>query len=584
MLQQTPGFSQTSETVDNIPGLFLLSRRGNAPTGFMDQQIPGLDRDFQKVAGSRSQPIRLPGLGHHSQRRVDIAPGLLPLSQREEAPTAMDQHSQRIPGLDRYSRKVAGVISGLSRREKPDLGCASQPIQMLGLNHNSQQRMASDIAPGLLLLSRRDDAPTDFMVSQQIPGLAPHPRKIPRLSKLSQPKSPCTNEHLQPPGQHAHQGVTSDMASGVSRGGKELMDQRLQEVPRCGRVDWSLSVCTCLAVARSRLNTAGSLVSDIRKNPNAMRGEALSWKKFGVVVGLTARRREKNKRRKQKLLEEQQWASVSTPVPLPTPAAPLPTSSRSIFVNGVYASDHPFWDGFPSFSYDENGDRIDDEYDEPTAASTHPLACSPTTHPPPSTYTPRDLSALRTTHPWRTIRRRNHRLLPQHREPRPFPQSLPKRTVVSAPRPNILALKEDIPVSPLLEAPLVPPVVAPPLPLPPPPHEPHLDGLPLRPINLLDLQQLHHGYSIHPDDVPPLDMPAPSLCPCPADHSPPSPPIAPAPLPILTPILPAVLLSHVRMSREFVELEPVFAEFLHPAIVNFVNGWVTHCRQQDSFG
>ncbi|KAJ7932259.1 hypothetical protein B0H13DRAFT_2307821 [Mycena leptocephala] len=58
-------------------------------------------------------------------------------------------------------RKVAGVISGLSRRENPDLDCASQPIQMLGLDHNSQRRVASDIAPGLLLLSRGDDAPTD---------------------------------------------------------------------------------------------------------------------------------------------------------------------------------------------------------------------------------------------------------------------------------------------------------------------------------------------------------------------------------------------------------------------------------------
>ncbi|KAJ7443758.1 hypothetical protein B0H11DRAFT_2291464 [Mycena galericulata] len=39
---------------------------------------------------------------------------------------------------------------------------------------------------------------------------------------------------------------------------------------------------------------------------------------------------------------------------------------------------------------------------------------------------PRDFSALRSesAHPWRTIRRRNHRLLPQRR---PFPHSLPKR-------------------------------------------------------------------------------------------------------------------------------------------------------------
>ncbi|KAJ7938572.1 hypothetical protein B0H13DRAFT_2301608 [Mycena leptocephala] len=55
-----------------------------------------------------------------------------------------------------------------------------------------------------------------------------------------------------------------------------------------------------------------------------------------------------------------------------------------------------------------------------------------------------DLSALRTTHPWCTIRRRNHRLLPQCREPRPFPRSLPKRTVISAPHAKVLALRDDV--------------------------------------------------------------------------------------------------------------------------------------------
>ncbi|KAJ6577839.1 hypothetical protein B0H19DRAFT_1253143 [Mycena capillaripes] len=59
-------------------------------------------------------------------------------------------------------------------------------------------------------------------------------------------------------------------------------------------------------------------------------------------------------------------------------------------------------------------------------------------HPTPAA---RDFSDLRTTHPWRTIWRRNNRLLPQRREPRPFPQSLPKRTTtISAPRTEILTL------------------------------------------------------------------------------------------------------------------------------------------------
>ncbi|KAJ6523979.1 hypothetical protein B0H19DRAFT_1200727 [Mycena capillaripes] len=43
---------------------------------------------------------------------------------------------------------------------------------------------------------------------------------------------------------------------------------------------------------------------------------------------------------------------------------------------------------------------------------------------------PRDLSALRndSAHPWRNIRRRNHRVLPQRNAHRPFPRSLPKNT------------------------------------------------------------------------------------------------------------------------------------------------------------
>ncbi|KAJ6587517.1 hypothetical protein DFH09DRAFT_1141263 [Mycena vulgaris] len=52
-----------------------------------------------------------------------------------------------------------------------------------------------------------------------------------------------------------------------------------------------------------------------------------------------------------------------------------------------------------------------------------------------TTPTPRDFSALRSeaAHLWRTIRRRNHRLLPQRR---PFPCSLPKRVPQLPPPPT----------------------------------------------------------------------------------------------------------------------------------------------------
>ncbi|KAJ7807882.1 hypothetical protein B0H13DRAFT_2386187 [Mycena leptocephala] len=105
-----------------------------------------------------------------------------------------------------------------------------------------------------------------------------------------------------------------------------------------------------------------------------------------------------------------------------------------------------------------------------------------------------------------------------------YSHSLPKRGVVSAPRANIFVLNKDIPVS---QVPLIPTPVAPPL---PPPHEPRLHGLSLRPVDLLGLLPLHRDDPIHPDDVPPVDMPAPSICPCPADHLLlPIPPLAPAP-------------------------------------------------------
>ncbi|KAJ7163968.1 hypothetical protein C8R43DRAFT_1122929 [Mycena crocata] len=47
--------------------------------------------------------------------------------------------------------------------------------------------------------------------------------------------------------------------------------------------------------------------------------------------------------------------------------------------------------------------------------------------------------------------------------------------------------------------------------------------------------------------------------------------------------LPGDQLVFLCMLGEFVVLKPVFASFLHPAIADFVNGWVTHL-EQDSFG
>ncbi|KAJ7937740.1 hypothetical protein B0H13DRAFT_2302564 [Mycena leptocephala] len=61
----------------------------------------------------------------------------------------------------------------------------------------------------------------------------------------------------------------------------------------------------------------------------------------------------------------------------------------------------------------------------------------------------------------------------------------------------------------------------PPLPEPLPPlsqHQPRT-GLSLRPADLLGLLlPLHPDDPFHPDDVPSIELPAPSFCPCPADH------------------------------------------------------------------
>ncbi|KAJ6541294.1 hypothetical protein B0H10DRAFT_1970788 [Mycena sp. CBHHK59/15] len=93
---------------------------------------------------------------------------------------------------------------------------------------------------------------------------------------------------------------------------------------------------------------------------------------------------------------------------------------------------------------------------------------------PHATPAGRDFSDLRTTHPWRTIRRRNHRLLPQRREPRPFPQSLPKRTTtISAPRAEILTLHDHTSVPVPVPAVIVPVPTSPiPIPAPGEPRDP----------------------------------------------------------------------------------------------------------------
>ncbi|KAJ7893887.1 hypothetical protein B0H14DRAFT_3125705 [Mycena olivaceomarginata] len=107
---------------------------------------------------------QIPGLGQRRQTpdAVDIVPGLSLLSRRGEAPTDfMDQHSQQIPGLGQDSQDVgvpamADVIAGLSNFSR---GGSNQPLQQPSLGMNSDIDMA-DIIPGLSLQR-----------SQQVSGL-----------------------------------------------------------------------------------------------------------------------------------------------------------------------------------------------------------------------------------------------------------------------------------------------------------------------------------------------------------------------------------------------------------------------------
>ncbi|KAJ6564692.1 hypothetical protein B0H19DRAFT_1141739 [Mycena capillaripes] len=210
----------------------------------------------------------------------------------------------------------------------------------------------------------------------------------------------------------------------------------------------------------------------------------------------------RKKAKAQKLLDEQQHrveeekarqTPVSTPTPLITPAAPIAAPLGPVIddvsIHGTHDSDTPGQLAFPPV----HPAAPLGQYDAALGLhSVYDNCGSPPLPPPrdlswyqdddnvnpictvftiPSTPAPRDFSALRSTastHPWRTIRRHIHRLLPQRRESRPFPQSLTKRTVISAPRANVLALQDDIVVVPIPIPAITIPVATVPIPVPSP--------------------------------------------------------------------------------------------------------------------
>ncbi|KAJ6545502.1 hypothetical protein B0H19DRAFT_1167844 [Mycena capillaripes] len=106
---------------------------------------------------------------------------------------------------------------------------------------------------------------------------------------------------------------------------------------------------------------------------------------------------------------------------------------------------------------------------------------------------PRDWATLCSVsaHPWRAIRRRKRRLRADYWE-------RPTLHYEAAPPPNVLLTPPQLtPLAPLLEG------------------RSHV-----RPADLLGFVPLHIDDPIHPDEVPPDDLPAPSLCLFPDDHPP----------------------------------------------------------------
>ncbi|KAF8129689.1 hypothetical protein K438DRAFT_1887161 [Mycena galopus ATCC 62051] len=299
------------------------------------------------------------------------------------------------------------------------------------------------------------------------------------------------------------------------------------------------------------------------------------------------RRKEEEARRFEE--ERERRAPVSTPSPLSFPAAPTfaPSSLYHNDLAGVYGLHpaHPMHNTSGLLSIDDDEPipansprfRCDDIPDEQPVDAVHAsshrwsdavpkLATIHTVDVAPPVPAPRDFSALcsGSAHPWRTIRRRNHRLLPQRREQRPFPWPLPKRVPAS------LTAIHTVAVDPTPTPPTPPPLV---VDIPPPPvvlaptlpaetaygpvhtklalacaHE-----LPNRVITLEQVFDIVWGpYADNNQKNLLVQLTADQL----------------------------VLLCTL---AAIAAVEPVFAGFLHPVIMNFADTWVAHCRG-DSFG
>ncbi|KAJ7092791.1 hypothetical protein B0H15DRAFT_832537 [Mycena belliarum] len=329
----------------------------------------------------------------------------------------------------------------------------------------------------------------------------------------------------------------------------------------------------------------------------------------------------RKKKREQQLREEkeklqaqpqQAHVPVSTPVCPPPASAPPVTATPAVSVFPVDdtppALARPSTFGRPiypphihAFLYgsppeDEDDDPIEDApprfdlrpparswYDDPPAVDRiQSIYATPT--PPP----PRDFSALRseTAHPWRTVRRRNQRLLPLRR---PFPQSYPKRPPVLSQLPPLMPSVRRIgdgEPTPLLAA-----------------ADPEEDPGPIPLLVLPRPQPLPYDpYHFMPRETPTPDRSLPAetfyglvqsglalVC---AYEYPWNdiarrdiseiawgvpPPYESDRRESVLDLLPADHLVFLMVLTRISDLAPVFAGFLEPAIADFVNAWLHHC-------
>ncbi|KAJ6546585.1 hypothetical protein B0H10DRAFT_2089084 [Mycena sp. CBHHK59/15] len=290
----------------------------------------------------------------------------------------------------------------------------------------------------------------------------------------------------------------------------------------------------------------------------------------------TTEKKQRRKERKQKEEEERQQRETDestrcerTAFLLSVPSAPSPI----IFLPDIadpnvdLADPAPYdWEPAPDQPHFDTTTLLFMDEDD-----TSSVPCTPM----PLNCALRDFSALRseTPHPWRTIRRRTQRLLPQRSARLPFPRSLPKWLPIP-PQPTLQPTAAIHSISENRDDPIPVLVMPRPAPLPIVPYDPlPLQG-PVSPCSLpaetaygpvqsglaLVCAREHPWVQLALGEISAIawgsyyDTPGDCLADLPPDQ-----------------------LVFLAILVEITSLEPVFSGFLHPVITDFANTWAAHC-------